>query len=155
VRLAVINGPNLNLLGRREPGVYGHETLAEINGGLEALASELDIEIEFFQSNNEGRLIDYIQEAAGRVDGFLVNAGGYTHTSVALLDALVGVGLPYIEVHLSNLAARERYRRHSLLSGRASGVVFGFGPAGYTLAMRGLVDRLRADDASGSTSADT
>jgi 3-dehydroquinate dehydratase-2 len=155
VRLAVVNGPNLNLLGRREPEVYGRETLSGINDGLSVLATELGIEIEFHQSNAEGGLIDYIQDAAARVDGFVVNAGGYTHTSVALLDALVGVGLPYIEVHLSNLAARERFRRHSLLAARASGIVMGFGAAGYSLAVRGLVDRLRAAGGSGSAATDT
>lgn len=155
MRLAVVNGPNLNLLGRREPEVYGHETLAEINGGLESLAGELGVEIEFFQSNGEGDLIDYIQAAADRVQGFVVNAGGYTHTSVALLDALVGVGLPYIEVHLSNLTVRERFRRHSLLSGRSSGVIMGFGAVGYSLAIRGLVDRLRTGVARRPANADT
>jgi 3-dehydroquinate dehydratase-2 len=155
VRLAVVNGPNLNLLGRREPDIYGDETLDGINSGLRTLAADLNVELEFFQSNDEGGLIDFIQDAASRVDGFIVNAGGYTHTSVALLDALVGMGLPYIEVHLSNLAARERFRRHSLLSGRSGGVVMGFGAAGYSLAIRGLVDRLRAESARGGQRADT
>jgi len=156
VRLAVVNGPNLNLLGRREPEVYGHETLAGINDRLAREAGELGVEVEFFQSNDEGGLIDYIQGAAGRVDGFVVNAGGYTHTSVALLDALAGVELPYIEVHLSNLAARERFRRHSLLAARSAGVIMGFGAAGYSLAIRGLVDRLRSKSEPGeSAAADT
>jgi len=150
VRIGIVNGPNLNLLGRREPGVYGVGTLDAINEGLELLATEIGIEVEFFQSNGEGELIDYIQEAAGRVDGFVINAGGYTHTSVALLDALVGVGVPYIEVHLSNLAAREQFRRRSLLAARAAGVIMGLGPAGYSLAIRGLADRLRRHGAAGS-----
>lgn len=156
MRLAVINGPNLNLLGRREPDVYGRETLAAINERLKAEAGRIGIEVEFFQSNDEGGLIDYIQTAAERVDGYVVNAGGYTHTSVALLDALVGVGLPYVEVHLSNLAARERFRRHSLLAARAAGVIMGFGAAGYSLAIRALADRLRSDmGPGGSATADT
>lgn len=155
MRLAVVNGPNLNLLGRREPDIYGRDTLDGINSQLRILAVDLDVEVEFFQSNGEGGLIDFIQGAASRVDGFIVNAGGYTHTSVALLDALAGVGLPYVEVHLSNLAARERFRRHSLLSARAAGVVMGFGAAGYSLAIRGLVDRLRAKSAGGGRAADT
>lgn len=155
MRLAVVNGPNLNLLGRREPDIYGDETLDGINSDLRILAVDLGVELEFFQSNGEGDLIGYIQDASSRVDGFIINAGGYSHTSVALLDALVGVGLPYVEMHLSNLAARERFRRHSLLSGRASGVVMGFGAAGYSLAIRGLVDRLHADSAGGERAADT
>jgi 3-dehydroquinate dehydratase II len=143
VRVAVVHGPNLNLLGTREPDVYGHDDLASIDADLSAEALVLDVEVESFQSNHEGALIDFIQQAAGRVDGFLVNAGGYTHTSVALRDALVGVGLPYVEVHVSNLHRRESFRRRSLLAGPAAGIVMGFGPAGYLLGLRGLVARLR------------
>lgn len=150
MRLAVINGPNLNLLGRREPEIYGSETLAQINQRLENLATELGIEIAFHQSNSEGSLIDYVHSAANQVDGFVINAGGYTHTSVALLDALVGVDRPYVEVHLSNLAGRERFRRHSLLSARAHAVIMGFGAEGYSLAVRGLVSRLRAESERGT-----
>jgi 3-dehydroquinate dehydratase II len=146
VRIAVIHGPNLNLLGQREPGVYGSRTLAEIDGRLREEGSALDVEVESFQANGEGELIDFIQRAAPRVDGFVVNAAGYTHTSVALLDALVGVGRPYVEVHLSNVAARESFRHRSLLSARAAGVVTGFGPASYSLGLRGLVETLRAGD---------
>jgi len=145
VRLAVINGPNLNLLGRREPEIYGRTTLAEIEKRLESLASGLGVEIEFFQSNGEGELIDFVQSAAARVDGFVVNAGGLTHTSVALQDALVGVGRPYVEVHLSNLSAREPVRQHSLLTAKARGMVMGFGADSYTLAVRGLVASLRPE----------
>jgi 3-dehydroquinate dehydratase-2 len=144
VRIAVVHGPNLNLLGRREPEVYGRTTLAELEAGLQRLAAELGTEIEFFQANGEGDLIDYVQAAAPRVQGFLVNAGGYTHTSVALLDALTGVDRPYVEVHLSNLSAREPFRQHSLLAPRARGVVMGFGVEGYSLAVRGLVSHLRS-----------
>jgi 3-dehydroquinate dehydratase-2 len=143
VRIAVINGPNLDLLGRREPDVYGRTTLAEIDAGLSRLGAELGVEVETFQSNGEGELIGYVHAAAARVDGFLINAGGYTHSSVALLDALLGVGRPFVEVHLSNLHARESFRQRSLLSARAAGIVMGFGAESYELALRGLVLRLR------------
>ena len=143
MKVAVIHGPNLNLLGQREPEVYGSVTLEALEARLRAEAGGLGVELESFQSNVEGVLIDYIQEAAARVAGFVVNAGGYTHTSVALLDALVGVNRPYVEVHLTNVAARESYRHESLLSARAAGVVTGFGPASYSLGLRGLVDSLR------------
>jgi 3-dehydroquinate dehydratase II len=145
VRIGVIHGPNLNLLGQREPEIYGSQTLEDINAGLSSLAADMGVAVEFFQSNGEGDLIDYVQGAAARVAGFIVNAGGYSHTSVALLDALTGVDRPYIEVHLSNLAAREPFRHRSLLAGKARGVVMGFGARSYSLALRGLVDHLRAE----------
>ncbi len=144
MRIGVVQGPNLNLLGVREPEIYGHETLDALNTRIGAAAAELGAEVEIFQANGEGALIDFVQDAAARVDGFIVNAGGYTHTSVALLDALVGVGKPYVEVHLSNLAGREPYRRTSLLAPKASGVIMGFGAPGYILAVRGLISLLRA-----------
>lgn len=142
--IAVLHGPNLNLLGRREPEIYGHTTLAEIDTRLERLAGDLGVGIEMFQSNGEGALIDYVQAAAERVSGFVVNAGGFTHTSVALLDALVGTDRPYVEVHLSNLHARESFRARSLLAPRAAGIVMGFGAIGYDLALRGLAAQLGA-----------
>ena len=120
MRIAVVHGPNLNLLGTREPAVYGRLTLAEVDAGLRTEAAELGVELESHQANGEGELIDYIQQAASRVAGFVVNAGGYTHTSVALLDALVGVDRPYVEVHLTNVAGRESFRHHSLLSSKAA-----------------------------------
>jgi 3-dehydroquinate dehydratase-2 len=141
VIVAVLHGPNLNLLGRREPEVYGSTTLAEIDARIAAVATELGVDLETFQANGEGALIDFVQGAAERVAGFV----GYTHTSVALLDALVGTGLPFVEVHLSNLHAREPFRQRSLLAPRAAGIVLGFGASGYELALRGLVGRLRAD----------
>ncbi len=152
MRIAVVHGPNLNLLGRREPHLYGRETLEQVNGRLREEAAALGVEVEFFQSNSEGGLIDFVQEAAARVDGFIVNAGGFTHSSVALLDALVGVDRPYVEVHLSNLAAREPFRRRSLLAPRARGVIMGFGAESYSLAIRGLVGSLRGGGAAGSGS---
>jgi 3-dehydroquinate dehydratase-2 len=142
MRIAVVHGPNLRLLGRREPEVYGTDTLDDVNERLEALASELGVQIETFQSNHEGELLDFIDEAAGRVDGFLINPGAFTHTSIALRDGLVGVDRPFVEVHLSNTAGRERFRRHSYLSPVASGVVYGFGVHSYLLGLRGLVARL-------------
>mgnify|MGYP000305069181 CR=1 FL=1 len=143
MRVAVIHGPNLRLLGRREPHVYGTVTLEELNDRVTELARELGVGVEFHQSNHEGELLDVVEEAASRVEGFVVNAGAFTHTSVALRDALVGVGRPFVEVHLSNTAARERFRRHSFLSPVAQGVVYGFGEESYLLGFRGLVVHLR------------
>lgn len=142
MRIAVVHGPNLRLLGRREPEVYGTRTLADVDAALDTLAGELGVEVETFQSNHEGELLDFIEEAATRVSGLLVNPGAYTHTSVALRDALVGVDRPFVEVHLSNTAARESFRRHSYLSDMAAGVVYGFGVESYLLGLRGLVTRL-------------
>ena len=142
MRIAVLHGPNLNLLGHREPEVYGRDTLDGIDRALREEAAALGAELETFQANGEGALVDYVQEAAGRVDGFVVNAAAYTHTSVALLDALVGVGRPFVEVHLSNVHAREPFRRESLLAPRAEGVVVGFGADSYLLGLRGLVRRI-------------
>ena len=142
MRILVLHGPNLNLLGTREPDVYGTTTLAEIDVSLAALGVELGVAIESAQSNHEGVLVDRIQ--AARVDGILINPGGYTHTSVAIRDALTGVGIPFVEVHLSNIHGREQFRRQSLFSDVAIAQVAGFGPFSYTVALRGLVDFLRA-----------
>lgn len=142
MRIGVIHGPNLRLLGKREPEVYGTATLADVEDALRALAEELGVEVEFFQSNHEGALLDHIEEAAARVGGFLINPGAFTHTSVALRDALTGVDRPFVEVHLSNTAAREPFRHHSYLSAVAAGVVYGFGVQSYLLGLRGLVARL-------------
>lgn len=143
MNIAVLHGPNLRLLGRREPEVYGTQTLDDVNRLISAEAEYQGCEVEFFQSNHEGHLLDFIQEAAERVDGFLINPGALTHTSVALRDAFVGVAKPFVEVHLSNTAAREPFRRHSYLSDVAAGVVFGFGAQSYVLGLRGLVSRIR------------
>ena len=139
VRIAVVHGPNLQLLGRREPEVYGSDTLDDIVGRIQALGRELGVEVESFQSNTEGTLLDWIADAAKRVEGFIVNAGALTHTSIALRDCLVGVDRPFVEVHLSNTAAREDFRHHSYLAQVAGGVVYGFGPESYLLGLRGLV----------------
>ena len=144
-RIAVLHGPNLNLLGQREPAVYGRTTLDEIDAMLVSLASECGVAIESSQHNSEGAMIDVIQSwRGGRVAGALVNAGAYTHTSIALRDALVGVAVPFVEVHLSNIFAREVERRHSMLAPAAVGVVCGFGAASYTVGLRALVAHLAA-----------
>jgi 3-dehydroquinate dehydratase II len=142
VRVEVLHGPNLNLLGTREPAIYGRHTLAEVDAAIRAEAAELGITVDVFQSNHEGALVDRIQECAAGAAGFVVNAGGYTHTSVALRDALVGVGRPFVEVHLSNVHGREAFRRASLLAPVALAVITGFGVRSYTLALRGLVGHL-------------
>lgn len=142
MRILVLQGPNLNLLGAREPQLYGSATLADITSALDGLAAELGVSIEHFQSNWEGALIDRVQQAIGHADGVLINPGGLTHTSVALRDALAAARLPFVEVHLSNVHAREPFRRTSMLSDLAAGVVVGFGPTSYTLGLRGLVSRL-------------
>lgn len=138
-RFAVISGPNLNLLGKREPTIYGHTSLQDIHQQLAKLASELDVDIETFQSNHEGALIDYIHALMGKCDGIVINAGGLTHSSVALRDALVGSGIVFVEVHISNVHAREAFRHESLLSAVAKGVIGGFGPLSYELGLRALV----------------
>lgn len=143
MRVAVVSGPNLNLLGRREPEIYGSTTLGEIDDSVRELGRSLGVEVDTFQSNTEGALIDYIHDAGSRADGFLVNAAGLTHTSVSLRDALTAVGVPFVEVHLTNTAAREEFRHGSLLSDRAIGVVAGFGADSYLLGLRGLVARLK------------
>jgi 3-dehydroquinate dehydratase-2 len=143
VRIAAVHGPNLNLLGLREPGVYGRQTLDDVNAALSSLAAELGVEVEWHQSNHEGGLVDFVQQAAPRVDGFVVNAGAYTHTSVALRDALAGVARPYVEVHISNVFARERFRHRSYLAAGAVGVVSGFGVNSYRLGLRAMVEHLR------------
>jgi 3-dehydroquinate dehydratase-2 len=143
VKIAVLHGPNLNLLGTREPGVYSRATLAEIDAALARLGTELGAEVACFQSNHEGALVDHVQQRAGEVDGFVVNAAAYTHTSVALADALAGVARPYVEVHLSNVFARERFRHRSYLAAGAVGVVSGFGAESYLLGLRALMGHLK------------
>jgi 3-dehydroquinate dehydratase-2 len=146
VRIAVINGPNLNLLGQREPTIYGKTTLAQIESRLREVAKELDVALSFSQFNGEGDIIDAIQALKGAADGALINAGAYTHTSLAIHDALTSVSVPFAEVHLSNIFAREPERRHSALADAAVGIVAGFGAIGYELALRGLVSKLSAND---------
>ena len=131
----VLNGPNLNLLGVRDPSVYGHDTLGDIEERCAARAAALDLEIDFRQTNHEGQLVDWIQEARESAEGIILNAGALTHTSVAVLDALFAAGLPVIEVHLSNIFRRESFRHHSYVSLAATGVICGLGAKGYELAL--------------------
>lgn len=137
-KVLVLNGPNLNLLGTREPGVYGRTTLEEIARRAQSLGDELGFEVEFFQSNSEGEIVDAVQGAAGSCRGLIVNPAAYTHTSVALRDALAAVDLPAVEVHLSNVHGREDFRRQSLTAAVCRGVITGFGAEGYLLALRAL-----------------
>lgn len=136
--ICVIHGPNLNLLGRREPEIYGSMTLEEINRQITALAGELGMEVRIHQSNSEGDIVSLIQEAAEWADGLIINAGAYTHTSLAIADAIQGVRLPAVEVHLSNVFARESFRQHSFISRVCVGQITGFGMHSYLLAVRAL-----------------
>jgi 3-dehydroquinate dehydratase-2 len=144
MRIAVLNGPNLNLLGQREPEVYGRTSLAEIEGMVREAAKGLGAEIDWFQSNHEGQMVDAVQKLRGRADGALINAAALTHSSLALRDALLAVRIPFVELHLSNIFARELERRHSVIADLALGVITGFGAQSYVLALQALMGRLRA-----------
>ena len=141
--LLLINGPNLNLIGKREPSIYGKLTLEDIQEDLFTSANQLGVKLNFFQSNSEGEIIDCIQNSVGSIDGILINAGAYTHTSIAIRDALLGVAIPYVEIHLSNIYSREKFRHKSFLSDKALGLVCGFGSNSYTLALHGIVAYLK------------
>ena len=143
MRLLLLNGPNLNLLGQREPGIYGRSSLASIEINLREQAESEGVVLDCFQSNFEGALVERIHKCMGQTEGILINAGAYTHTSIALRDALAGVAIPYVELHLSNTYAREPFRHQSLLADRAIGVVCGFGAMSYSLAFQGLLHHLR------------
>lgn len=143
MKILVIHGPNLNLLGKREPGIYGLSTLDEINAAIDALAAELGCEVTFVQSNCEGALVEAIHSAFGTCDGILINPAAYTHTSVALRDALAAVGLPAVEVHLSNIHRREEFRHHSFVAPVAVGQIAGFGPDSYLLGVRALFTHIK------------
>lgn len=145
MHLLLLNGPNLNLLGQREPGIYGQASLATIEATLRAEAETAGAVLDCFQSNFEGALVERVHQAMGSCQGILINAGAYTHTSIALRDALLGVAIPYVELHLSNTHAREPFRHGSYLADRAVGVISGFGPMSYSLALQGLLHHLRAE----------
>jgi len=147
VNILVLHGPNLNLLGTRETDVYGTVTLDTINGDVISLALELGVEVTIHQSNVEGELVDWIQQSKGRHDALVINPGAYTHTSIALRDAVAGVGIPTIEVHLSNIYRREEFRQHSYIAGVAVGQIAGFGADSYTLGLRAAVAHVRAQQA--------
>ncbi len=145
MRIAVVHGPNLRLLGRREPHLYGSNTLSEINAALEQAARRRGVELEIFQSNSEGEILDFLEGVSPRVQGVLINPGGLTHTSVCLRDALLGLGLPVVEVHLSNPMAREPFRHRSLVAPVAVGTVAGFGLQSYLLGLDGLIGYLQRE----------
>ena len=141
-RVLVLNGPNLNMLGTREPATYGSQTLADIERLGKAEAGKLGLTVEFKQSNHEGELVTWIQQALGAFEAIVINPGAYSHTSIAIHDALRDVALPVIEIHLSNIYAREDFRRHSYVSPVATGVICGLGVAGYRLALHALAEKL-------------
>ena len=143
MNILVLHGPNLNLLGTREPTIYGIITLDEVNASLKKLGMELGVSVESRQSNVEGELVTWIQEAKARFEGLVFNPAAYTHTSIALRDAIVGVGIPMVEVHLSNIHRRESFRRRSYLAPVSLGQISGFGPQSYLLGLRALVDALQ------------
>ena len=143
MNVLLLNGPNLNLLGQREPGIYGSASLHEIEEGLKTEARTEGVDLDCFQSNFEGALVERIHQASGVSQGILINAGAYTHTSIAIRDAFAGVNIPYVELHLSNTHAREQFRHRSVLADRAIGVVCGFGAASYSLALKGLIMHLQ------------
>lgn len=140
MKILFLNGPNLNLLGQREPEKYGHKSLAEIEAMVQKKARELDVHVEFRQSNEEGRLVDWIQQAKGNWDSIVINAAAYTHTSVALRDAIAAVGIPTIEIHLSNIHAREEFRHRSLLAAVCRGQICGFGAFSYLLGLQAAIN---------------
>ena len=150
MEILVINGPNLNMLGKREPEIYGSLTLSEIESFLSSNVDSLGggVELSFFQSNSEGEIVTAIQDAYGKFDGIIINPGAYTHTSVAIRDAILSTGMPVVEVHISNIYKREDFRQKSFVSGVSFGVVSGFGAHSYYLGLLGLVEHLRKESAS-------
>ena len=142
--ILILNGSNLNMLGVRQPEIYGRTTLADIEASCRERGAGLGLEIEFRQSNHEGELVTWIQQARDNADGIVINAGAYTHTSVAILDALKVAELPVIEVHISNIHAREEFRHHSYISAAATGIIVGLGPQGYLLALDALANILKS-----------
>lgn len=143
MKILIVHGPNLNLLGKREPQIYGSSTLKEIDSLLKKEADALGVQVELFQSNSEGEIVTRIQGAIGKFDGIVINPAAYTHTSVAIRDAISSVGIPTVEVHISNVYRREHFRNKSFISGVALGVISGFGSYSYLLGLRGLVNYLK------------
>jgi 3-dehydroquinate dehydratase-2 len=141
-KILVLNGPNLNLLGKRQPEIYGRLSLEQINKKIEALAEELGVSVEIRQSNSEGELINWIQQAPGQFGALIINPAAYTHSSIALRDAITAAGIPTVEVHISNIYKREDFRRHSYIAGAAVGQIAGFGATSYLLGLRAAVDCL-------------
>ena len=141
--ILLINGPNLNLLGSREPEIYGNQTLDQIEKELIQIAKQNRFQLECYQSNHEGKIVDKIQASIGKVDGILINAGALTHTSVALRDALVGSNIPFIELHISNIFNRERFRKKSFLTDKAIGIISGFGVYSYFLSLEAIINYLK------------
>lgn len=156
LKILVLHGPNLNLLGKREPGIYGSQTLQSINSLLQETAKQLSVEVDIHQSNHEGALVDLVQSAFGVFDGLLINPAAYTHTSVAIRDAIAAVAIPTVEVHLSNIHQREAFRHHSYIAPIAIGQISGFGADSYRLGLQALVTHLRQPaNLSGSTNTRT
>lgn len=143
MRILVLNGPNLNMLGKREPGIYGTVSLSEIEDNINKIAKNLGVEVEFFQSNYEGAIVEKIHQAFGKIDGIIINPGAFTHTSIAIRDAFLSVNIPFVEVHLSNIFSREPFRHKSYLSDIAQGVISGLKEYSYTCALNYLVNLLK------------
>ena len=143
MNILLINGPNLNLLGTREPEIYGNQTLSDIQKDLTKVAQQNSINLECFQSNHEGKIVDKIQDSVGNIEGILINAGAFTHTSISIRDALVGSKIPFVELHISNIFSREEFRKESFLTDKAIGIISGFGISSYFLALEGMIKYLK------------
>ena len=142
MNILLINGPNLNLLGTREPEIYGNKTLSDIENDLTKVAEKKSINLECFQSNHEGEIVDKIQDSVKSIHGILINAGAFTHTSISIRDSLIGTKIPFVELHISNIFSREEFRKDSFLTDKAIGIISGFGITSYFLALEGIVDFL-------------
>ena len=142
MNILLINGPNLNLLGTREPEIYGNKTLNDVEKDLNEVAQEKNVNLECFQSNHEGEIVDKIQDSANKIQGILINAGAFTHTSISIRDALIGSKIPFVELHISNIFSREEFRKESFLTDKAIGIISGFGITSYFLALEGIIEFL-------------